>query len=842
MDIQLPIKAHSNNLLLTQENDVWAYYSIAPANVSRHNPLKRAEANEQTAELLKSLAGYTEIELFGYPENLNMRSKVKKMSTMFAKDSEEIAEHYMENMVSILEAENGLIYQSAYVLGVKLADGSQTDGLVKAVKLAGKKVTIQLMGMLGYELEDVDELFQQVKNIEQDLFTLISTYSGTRLKDREMIYLVRQQFIRNQIHEIENENQYPSVLEASSAVIDSGSFKKTNGETVNGLLKIESETGSSYLKILPVYDLPVDMTGIDLFRFAEEQRFPVEFRMKIRYGNSTRTGLKLHFIEGKLQEEEKNAYTHGDELSKKNIRHQFLAKTLRDEDEDNEPLLEYLGCFIIYGKTPEETLERSQGLEKILKGVKVSRATADQMRLFYQLLLGKSLEERNWINYSNAESVGESAFATAEFLGMQSGFYIGRIDNVGATQKNQTVQDLVLYSSRYVWLNPLAIAEGIAGALYDTPHIAITGKSGKGKTFLAGLLFLYSQFLDVQTLFIDPKGEKRKAFEDVMNDPYYQHNYPLFCDMLKRFHYVTLNAEDERNFGVLDPFVFQTRKEEILTTVDDMLKELLPELTGHEEAKVSNAITRACEEVFALKQKGNQVGAFMVVEQLAQDEDEIIKEYGTYLFNQIRSTNMRLAFSYGENKGLDFSQRVSILEIQDLKLPDKDTQSLTKEDKRSLALMIALSRFCVKFGSRDKNQNTSIFFTEAWTLSKSQNGSALIEEMGRIGRSYKNQMVLDTQFVHDILSEDGTGNFGLLFCFDEETDRENILRLLGLEVNQMNLDEMKHMIKGQCWFRDTNGEVGKLNVHCPFEEIVEALKTVNKTVLSEIEEMNTSSV
>ncbi|MDT2692324.1 ATP-binding protein, partial [Enterococcus gallinarum] len=90
---------------------------------------------------------------------------------------------------------------------------------------------------------------------------------------------------------------------------------------------------------------------------------------------------------------------------------------------------------------------------------------------------------------------------------------------------------------------------------------------------------------------------------------------------------------------------------------------------------------------------------------------------------------------------------------------------------------------------------------------------SIIAAMARVGRSQMNQLVLDTQFIGDLGSDKEKGNFGVVFAFDEGSEREKILTHLRLEVNEANLSEMSHMIKGQCWMLDPYGRVGKLNVH-----------------------------
>lgn len=219
---------------------------------------------------------------------------------------------------------------------------------------------------------------------------------------------------------------------------------------------------------------------------------------------------------------------------------------------------------------------RSISLDDVIK---VYKGKKDQFSLFYKMAMGQALgTQKHWVQRTTCEAVAELLFATIEELGMSSGNYIGRLDVLGtegSRGEKTPLEEFIYASNKYVFLNPLAIAEGIAGALYDAPHIAVTGKTGKGKSFLVGLLFLYSSFLDVQSLFVDPKGEKRKWFKKVIHDPYYQENYPLFVKHLESFNYVTLDASKKSNYGVLDPMIYLDRNN-AKQVAQDMIDELSP--------------------------------------------------------------------------------------------------------------------------------------------------------------------------------------------------------------------------------------------------------------------------
>ncbi|WP_251654316.1 ATP-binding protein, partial [Staphylococcus aureus] len=93
-----------------------------------------------------------------------------------------------------------------------------------------------------------------------------------------------------------------------------------------------------------------------------------------------------------------------------------------------------------------------------------------------------------------------------------TGFYIGRIDKfIRSVSREEAVassRDIILFSL-------LLAAKGIKGAVSDSPHVLITGQTGKGKSFLAKLLWIYTSFFKGQMLYWDPKSEFAEWFDRV---------------------------------------------------------------------------------------------------------------------------------------------------------------------------------------------------------------------------------------------------------------------------------------------------------------------------------------
>ena len=75
---------------------------------------------------------------------------------------------------------------------------------------------------------------------------------------------------------------------------------------------------------------------------------------------------------------------------------------------------------------------------------------------------------------------------------------------------------------------------------------------------------------------------------------------------------------------------------------------------------------------------------------------------------------LELAFSDGSTPGLNYESRVTILEVNNLKLPKDDSTKISDHERNSIALMFALGAFCTHFGERNENEDTIEFFNEAW--------------------------------------------------------------------------------------------------------------------------------
>lgn len=837
MLVKEPVKAFKKNCLLNGEDCIWAYYHVFPRTISKNTPKKTQEIKEMMARLLLLLADYEDVELVMYPRTMNLRTKFDTLGKGFSPDSQAIGAYYAKETVTLLERE-GQVYRPSFILGIKVKEKATVESFHDVINLIWLDLAGSLARLFGLEVDDLETLFSESDPYVKEVTQLLYSFSIRPLVKKELLYLNRLQYIRGMAHKVEEQNNWEVLKD------NQGTYVRIPKEH-KGLLQLEDELGSSYLALLPIGETPENMRNCDLFQFAQDLSFPAELRMKIHYPRlkgQGGIGLKLNWLSERFKTEHKELVQNDEEPSERLLTVRGLVKHLKQRVDNGQPVVDWIACFIVYGQTVEEVRQNSATvIQQLHTIIHIHRAKNDQRELFYKCLLGQPLgRQLHWKHRTTVEAVGEWLFSAVSELGMESGWYIGRQDTLGdggSRGEKTPLEELIYASNRFVFLNLLAIAEGIKGALFDAPHVAVTGKTGKGKTFLVGLLFLYSSFMNVQSLFVDPKGEKRKWFTKLIQDPYYQKHYPLFVEHLQKMSYVTLDATNPRNYGVLDPIVCLSRVD-AKQVAQDMIDELSPLGTNHLS---KGAVLKGIQEVLVQKEAGQQVGLMHVVDYLEQMEQKEVREYGEFLRLTVEDSILRLGFSYGENPGLDFNAKTTILEIQDLKLPNDNVRPelYTDADRKSLCLMISLGRFCEMFGKRDSSKKTAIYFTEAWVFNNSNAGRSIIAAMARVGRSQMNQLVLDTQFIGDLGSDKEKGNFGVVFAFDEDSEREKILNHLRLEVNEANLAEMSHMIKGQCWMLDPYGRVGKLNVHSLFEEMTAALQTTEKTSHSQVEEQDT---
>lgn len=829
MELQTPFKLMKNNLLLTKTGDIWAYYKIKPESIAT-NDIEKKELNKRMlAFVYGTLSKYSELHLQMLPKDMNLTERFNQLGKDFADEALPIAKYYANETVKQLEYELGTITSEEFILGVKLKSFQYSETIKGAISSSYDLFLQKAFAVLGYETVIDETYFKKFANEIEELGSVIRSIKGESLKTDELAYLIRYNFIRNMQHDVLQESQEHNFYKLTDTILD---------PTKKGFLKLENDTGNSYLAFIPIGALPDNISFSHLFEVAQSMKFPVELQIKSQYQEiDGLNGLnsKISRLRRRFKSTTQEAQQTGDRDSQRNLTNQLLIDELQNDIEDGKSILKWLACFVISGNSKEEVKKHSDRLINRLglREIEAYRPNTDQLYLFYRFLQGNSLNgNKNWLQVTNNEGFAENLFAVSNRLGNNVGWYIGRIDDL---TESQSLEQSIYASRKIVLFNPTIANKGIKGAKTDSPHIAVTGETGKGKSFLVKLLFIYMSFMKAKLLYVDPKKEIRNWFNKVIENEDMQRSYPLFVNHLKNFHYVTLDAADSRNWGVLDPIIF-LKGADAKDTAEAMIEQIY---STKDKDMAKTAILKAIKTVISQRELGEQVGMLHVIEILKESDDLEVKGAGNLLYEMVTGSVLQLGFSDGSNNGVNLEDRINILEVSGLELPKEgdNPDNYSDLEKKSVALMIPLGKFCEKFGSNDTNSYTAEIFDEAWIFNVAKSGKKILKSMKRVGRSQNNMLLYATQSVADISDQEDHGQFGVLFAFDEPSEREAILEHVQLPINEQNLSWLANMIKGQCLFRDIYGRVGKIAIHSLFDEMTSSFKTINKSASSESEEL-----
>lgn len=423
----------------------------------------------------------------------------------------------------------------------------------------------------------------------------------------------------------------------------------------------------------------------------------------------------------------------------------------------------------------------------------IERPIADQLKLYMEFIPGAGRYMNDYIQPLPPKTLAGGMIGATRLLGDNVGPYIG---TTGKLEKN-------------VYLDVLR-----ACLLNRSASAAFLGTLGGGKSFNANLLLYLTIMYGGRGLVFDPKGERSNWINDL----------PELKDSIS----ITTLSADEEDRGKLDPF---------LIYADDMNKagylalSILAEvfeLSSKDEEYI--AILETVEWV------KNQESPCMIklAEKLLKfpEEDELSKP-ARMVGRKIKLLrNMAMAgllFGTGKEKGLSFNNRLNILQIQNLDMPDPETKKddYTMEERLSTVLMLPMASFARSFMHSDRSVPKVVLFDEAWALSSNKPGIKMMNSLIREGRALYAGCFFIGHSVKDMKIEGIKNNISYKFCF-KATDNDEIIRILDfldLEATEENINEIKNLGNGQCLFQDLDKRVGKLKFDAVFGHLKKAFDT-----------------
>ncbi|QQK79509.1 ATP-binding protein [Salicibibacter cibi] len=828
-DVQTPMKTMYRNLLLTRGGDVWAYHRIKAKSIPKQNEKEVESYKKRWREFLQELTKYQDFHFMMYPQEYQLHERFENLKQDVALDTEDMANYYLDETESLLGQRLGTVTKSDFIVGVRLrADMVRIDADVKENMMSMlSTATDTIVNLLGWEQEVTTSFFEKYQEAEQELADTMGMVDGAPLTEKEMIYINRYHFIRGLDHQVSEEMANASRKAVTNTLID---------PTSPSVLNLNSDEDEGYISFVVIDEFPRNMADSDLFYETQALPFPVEVDIKAQVESKSQTKMKVNMKKKQLRESAREQNQTGDETDASISESDQMIRNLQDDiKKDDVHMFNWMAVVIVDGQTKKDCLTRAKMVKRRLKsmGIVARIPVADQLSLFYKFLPGEPIDvkDRNWMQKTSQDGLAECLFGVNASVGSNIGFFVGWIDRF---EQHKDLDAAIGSSRDPVFFHPFLANQQIKGTKTKSPHVLITGDTGNGKSFLAKLLFIYISLLDIKCLYIDPKKELRKWIRKVMKNQQVRKDFPLFVEHLERFHFITLDPEDQANWGALDPIVFlpSTQQKEMVT----MIFEQVYDFSGKDD--VHTAFLQSITKVQEQKEKGEKVGSMHVIYEMQAHEDVDVRKAGNFLYEVMADGVMRLCVHDGSNDALSLNRRISIVEIENLDLPEVNDsyESYTSEQLKSSAVMYALGRYCELFG-QNKDERTAEFMDEAWMLTSNPTGKKVEKKMRRVGRSYSNALYFISQSTKDALREEESNNFGVAFAFDEPTEREDVLKWMNMEASDENIDMLDGMFQGQCLFKDYYRRTAKISVECLFDEWAGVFETVEASAVATAEEM-----
>ena len=824
--LEYPIAKTDGNMALRKDGVVTAFYRVPNTPITITDTDKKKKHKITVSQVVKKLAKYKYFEVSLIPRDYLLEEKMRDFSDDLADDSKVLGEQTVNRTVELLTKEMEIPYEYEWIVGINIEKTIVKNNLTEAVTNQLSEIAENIAGFLGFEVETLENWYEDYQEIESIIYRLLSPLKAKRLTNEELFYYQRYQFLTYIPHLREDVIANRALENVTDTVIT---------VVEEGILKLSSIYGTSYLSILPIGRYSTIFNGFHLGELLQRLSFPVWLKMKAEFidksGLNGQMGRSNNRYRNIMNEAASTDTVQQDDI----LMGAYSLKDLMKKVGNKEELIRFGAYVTVAASNIKQLKQRRQSLLSYFQDMSVSlhEAGHDTPYLFQSLLYGQDLQvtTRKWNHLVTCKGFAELMLFTNTRSGNRIGWYIGRVDNRLTAWDN--IDEAVQGSKNLVLFNAtVANKEDIAGKVTKNPHLIITGATGNGKSYLAQLLFLLTSQQNVRILYIDPKRELREHYQKVISQPDFARRFPERKKQIENINFVTLDATLESNHGVLDPIVI-LEKENAQATAKNMLLYLLRQATQVELTQTTS-LTNAITTVLERREAGETVGFNHVIELLCQDEDKKVVEVGEYFKAIIRNSILELAFSDGNVKGLSYDERVTVLEIADLSLPNHGVEDISDHEANSICLMFALGAFCKHFGERNDDETLEIF-DEAWILMQSSEGKAVIKSMRRVGRSKYNTLCLVTQSVHDAENEEDSTGFGTIFAFYEKSERKDILKHVGLEVTEKNLEWLDNMISGQCLYYDVYGNLNMISVHNLFEDIDPFLKPMKQTTSSVLE-------
>ena len=820
------IVAFHGNLMLRSNLDVYAMYEIPETIVNTVDITLKNEFKELVSDTLSDLEIFGGFEVSTIPFSTEATHNYKFLEQDLAEDTKPVGLYLMKRQAEELKKQIGETSQDRFFLTIPLRNNHVSLDFKDGLKTAITDFSNRVMATIGSDVTFDEDWYERFEELNHEIYQTLLPLNGYMPKQDQTIFVNNNHYLRGMSVDRELE-----IIQIENNIDNFGSAGVSFENY--GILTLSDGAQTTYLAILPIAIPP---SNLSYNHFIERRRllgFDTEVQTKAIFAKKNGFNSMQQRANRAKQKHKKT----NEDIAMRNgiVRDEIgqaeaLSEDLVKKSNRGETIISYLQSMFVYDDDYDRLQEKIKIVMRNFKkaNIELARAKDDQIYLFYKHRLTEPLfeNERRYLQTTTMAGFAESLFFTGQKVGSDVGLYMGRVDSRydrwsgGYKEALQNSRNLVYYN--LLQANKL----DVEGKISFDGLVKVTGQMGMGKSFFVKQTFVMNSILKTKLLYFDPKAEVRKQFMKVLHDYESQGIYPEICDYIKQINFVTVDARNSENHGVLDPLVFLTGQE---------AKNLIISMIGEfydlkQNEQFEKELLQMIEKYLVLRENGEKVGTKNIMEALTKSETDRVRITAELLLEKMSNSTLSLCFSNGQNKAISMSKRISIIEVTGLELPTSET-SITENQRQSLVALYALGQFCYKFGSESKKESIT-FIDEAWFFNITDVGREIIMKIRRTGRSFNNFLVFVSQSHKDSNSElDDTG-FGTLFSFNSPTETDLILDTHGIVKSEETRKWVSSMSMGQCLFTDPFGRTERITIDGIVSEINPLCDTIETELVA----------
>ena len=820
------IVAFHGNLMLRSNLDVYAMYEIPETIVNTVDITLKNEFKELVSDTLSDLEIFGGFEVSTIPFSTEATHNYKFLEQDLAEDTKPFGLYLMKRQAEELKKQIGETSQDRFFLTIPLRNNHVSLDFKDGLKTAITDFSNRVMATIGSDVTFDEDWYERFEELNHEIYQTLLPLNGYMPKQDQTIFVNNNHYLRGMSVDRELE-----IIQIENNIDNFGSAGVSFENY--GILTLSDGAQTTYLAILPIAIPP---SNLSYNHFIERRRllgFDTEVQTKVIFAKKNGFNSMQQRANRAKQKHKKT----NEDIAMRNgiVRDEIgqaeaLSEDLVKKSNRGETIISYLQSMFVYDDDYDRLQEKIKIVMRNFKkaNIELARAKDDQIYLFYKHRLTEPLfeNERRYLQTTTMAGFAESLFFTGQKVGSDVGLYMGRVDSRydrwsgGYKEALQNSRNLVYYN--LLQANKL----DVEGKISFDGLVKVTGQMGMGKSFFVKQMFVMNSILKTKLLYFDPKAEVRKQFMKVLHDYESQGIYPEICDYIKQINFVTIDARNSENHGVLDPLVFLTGQE---------AKNLIISMIGEfydlkQNEQFEKELLQMIEKYLVLRENGEKVGTKNIMEALTKSETDRVRITAELLLEKMSNSTLSLCFSDGQNKAISMSKRISIIEVTGLELPTSET-SITENQRQSLVALYALGQFCYKFGSESKKESIT-FIDEAWFFNITDVGREIIMKIRRTGRSFNNFLVFVSQSHKDSNSElDDTG-FGTLFSFNSPTETDLILDTHGIVKSEETRKWVSSMSMGQCLFTDPFGRTERITIDGIVSEINPLCDTIETELVA----------